>query len=189
MEHHTQGTPDHNGQHIDNVSGVPVAVLNNNKGYGTETTHKTDCRHRDGDKLLLCGNNIRAKRILCVHGVMEHNNGTVGRNQTAIKRHHNNGGWRRHYVDRKNINCRGRLENHNCNCRPVDTCTNRGHVKPYGTEWRNIPTTHTQHQGRGGTMARPFPFMADTPSERWRENNPSGTPRHLTRKQSNVRNF
>lgn len=81
------------------------------------------------------------------------------------------------------------VENHYCSCRPVDTCTDRGHVKPYGTEWRHIPTTHAQHQGRGGTMARPFPFMADTPSERWRENNPSGTPRHLTRKQSNVRNF
>ena len=81
------------------------------------------------------------------------------------------------------------VEIHYCRGRSVDTCTDRGHVKPYGTEWRNIPTTHAQHQGRGGTMARPFPFMADTPSERWRENNPSGTPRHLTRKQSNVRNF
>ena len=126
MEHHTQGTPNHNGQHIDTVSvGVPVAVLNSNTEYGTETT----------------------------------------------------------------IKHRGRVENHYYSCRPVDTCTDRGHVKPYGTEWRNIPTTHAQHQGRGGTMARPFPFMADTPSEKWRENNPSGTPRHLTRKQSNVRNF
>ena len=115
MEHNTQGTPDHNGQHVDTVAAcVPVAVLN---------------------------------------------------------------------IDTVNV------EIYNCSRRPVDTCTNRGLAEPHRAEWWNIPTTNARHQGNGETMARPFPFMADTPSERWRENNPSGTPRHLTRKQSNVRNF
>lgn len=81
------------------------------------------------------------------------------------------------------------VENHYCSCRPVGTVAVPV-VPQYESEGRRIyqPAT-ARHQGRGGTMARPFPIMADTPSERWRENNPSGTPRHLTRKQSNVRNF
>lgn len=132
MEYNTRRTPDRNDQHIGKVSGVPVAVLNNNTRYGTKTTYKTDYRHRDRDKLLLCGKHVRAKRILCIHGVMEHNNGTVGRNQATIKCHNNNSGWRRHYANREIIKRRSRVENHNCSCRPVDNCAHRGHIKPSG---------------------------------------------------------
>ncbi len=132
MEHNTQRTPDRNGQHIDNVSGVPVAVLNNT-GY-------------------------------------------------------------------ENITHRRNVEIYCCSCRPVDNCTHREHIKPLGAEWGRISATIARHQGKGGTMARPFPFMADTqptPKTKNRKptvrrqavGNPSGTSRTLTRKQPNVRNF
>lgn len=206
MEHNTQRTPDRNGQHIDNVSGVPVAVLNTYTLYGTETTHKTDYRHDNRIKRLSCGMYIKEKRILRIYGRLELNNGTVGRHQETRKYNNNINRRQRINVDCSNITHRRNVEIYCRSCRPVDNCTHREHIKSLGAEWGRISATIARHQGRGGTMARPFPFMADTQPTQKTENrkpktdrqatgrrqpvgNPSGTSRTLTRKQSNVRNF
>jgi hypothetical protein len=62
------------------------------------------------------------------------------------------------------------VEIHYCRGRSVDTCTDRGHVKQDGTEWRNISTTHARHSGMVETMSRPLSFVADTTSATEREN-------------------
>jgi len=177
MEHSTHRTPNRNGQHIDNVSGVPVAVLNTYTLYGTETTHKTDYRHDNRIKRLSCGMYIKEKRILRIYGRLELNNGTVGRHQETRKYNNNINRRQRTNVDRSNITHRRNVEIYCRSCRPVDNCTHRGHIKPSGAKWGRISATIARHQGRGGTMACPFSTMADTASEKVRLNR-RGTTRH-----------
>lgn len=170
MEHNTQRTPDRNGQHIDNVSGVPVAVLNTYTVYGTETTHKTDYRHYNRIKRLSRGMYIKEKRILRIYGRLELNNGTVGRHQETRKYNNNINRRQRINVDRSNITHRRNVEIYCRSCRPVDNCTHRGHIKPLGAEWGRISATIARHTGMVETMSRPLSSVADTPSATEREN-------------------